>query len=310
MNQRKTILVAGSLNADFVATVERLPAPGETVLSSGFQMVPGGKGANQANAAGRLGGDVVMAGCIGDDVFGGVLVENLEASGVHTNEVVRVEGLATGVALIGVDKSGQNSIIVASGANARFGGEQASRLKARLAECAWLLLQLESPLETVSALAKLASDGGCKVMLDPAPAQVLSRELLNCIDVLTPNESEACLLLGEAPRELSVDETPAMAARLRSLGAKAVVMKMGAQGCLYQSSSETIVVPGFAVKAVDTTAAGDTFNAGLAVALAEGLEMPQALRMANAAAALSVTKLGAQASAPWRAEVNALLIIQ
>jgi ribokinase len=299
----RLIAVAGSLNMDFVATVPRLPAPGETLTGSAFQTVPGGKGANQANAAGRLGGNVWMAGRTGSDVFGAQLRASLSASGVDVSEV-RDAATTTGVALIEVEASGQNSIVVIPGANAAFSPADAAALEAKLAQSAFLLLQLETPLATVLRLASLASG---RVLLDPAPAQPLPAELLRHVAVLTPNESEARILLGQVPGPVDPADAPALARRLRELGPSVVVLKLGANGCYALGPDLDLHTVAFPVAPVDTTAAGDTFNAALAVALAENRPWPEALRFANAAAALSVTRLGAQSSAPDRAEVLALL---
>lgn len=297
------ILVAGSLNMDFVAVVPHLPAPGETILGSDFKMLPGGKGANQANAAGRLGGRVSMAGAVGTDVFGNQLRFSLQASKVDCSLLTSKSNVSTGVALIGVEHGGQNTIIVASGANALFDESDAEALRPSLREAGFLLLQLESPLATIERLATLAVKLKTRVILDPAPAQPLPASLLRNVDILTPNESEALMLLGETPRRISRDEAPLLADRLMDLGVKHVVLKLGDQGCFYAGE----FLPAFPVQAVDATAAGDTFNGALAVALAEGQPMPFALRFANAAAAISVTRLGAQASQPQRTEVDALL---
>ena len=302
-----SIVVVGSLNMDFVVQVERLPAPGETVLGRDFKMIPGGKGANQACAAGRLAGaatPVHMAGRVGYDPFADHLKASLAAAGVNVARVHATQAQPTGVALIWVEKSGQNSIVVASGANMAL---EPSSVKGLFDGARLALFQLESPLDAVLAGLRSARAAGARTVLDPAPAQPLSDEVLACVDLLTPNESEACILLGETPRPVGLDSAPAMARRLRARGAAAVILKLGAQGCYYDGPAGSFESPGFSVDPVDATAAGDTFNAALAVALAEGREMPAALRFANAAAAISVTRLGAQASAPARAEVDAFL---
>ncbi|MGJ5818826.1 ribokinase [Paludibaculum fermentans] len=309
MMQSSSLVVTGSLNMDFVVQVDRLPAPGETTLGGNFQMIPGGKGANQACAAGKLAtnGRVRMVGCVGLDPFADHLKASLAAAGVDVSAVRAARQTPTGVALIWVEKSGQNSIVVAPGANTQLGpGDiEASRAAYAGARCA--LFQLETPLATVQAAMLAGHGAGALTILDPAPAQRLPAGLLALVDILTPNESEACILLDREPARVTFAEAPEIAKALRALGPKAVVLKLGEQGCFYSDGEQEFPVPGFAVKAVDTTAAGDTFNAGLAVALAEGLEMPAALRFANAAAAISVTRLGAQASAPSRAEVDAFM---
>jgi ribokinase len=304
------LVVVGSLNMDFVVTAQHLPAPGETVLGRGFQMVPGGKGANQACAAGRLarGAAVRMVGRVGYDVFADHLRASLAAAGVDVSGVMGTRSHPTGIAMIAVDGAGQNSIIVASGANFAFqaGDVEGSRAAFRGAGIA--LFQLETPVETVTAAMRVAREEGARVMLDPAPARALPAELLAQVDLLTPNESEACMLVGQAPRTIGRDEAPELAGAVLALAPKAaVILKLGEAGCLYRDAARMVYSPGFRVNAVDTTAAGDVFNGALAVALAEGLEVEAALRFANAAAALSVTRMGAQASVPARGDVEALL---
>lgn len=295
---RRHIVVLGSLNMDFVARTPRLPAPGETVLGDGFQMLPGGKGANQANAAARLaapGALVRMAGRVGADPFADHLRASLAASGADTAHVTTAPGVATGVAMIWVDAAGQNSILVAPGANACVDAESAEALRPLYSEAACALFQLETPLPTVQRAMQIARAEGAVTILDPAPAQPLPRELLELADWLTPNETEARLLTG---RDLPPAE---MEQALLAMGARGVVLKLGAAGCFTGGA----MIPGFSVNVVDTTAAGDTFNAAFAVALSENRDTADAVRFANAAAALSVTKLGAQTSAPWRREVDA-----
>lgn len=304
------ITVVGSLNMDFVVSVEHLPAPGETVLGREFQMLPGGKGANQACAAGKLGGGAVttrMVGRVGYDVFGDHLKASLAAAGVDVTGVHGTRGQPTGVALIWVERSGQNSIVVASGANHALRAADVERLRPAFKQARFVLFQLESPLDAVQSALRLARQEGAETMLDPAPAQTLSSEMLATVDILTPNETEASMLLGLPPAPMTMHEAGAVARSLRELGPNRVVVKLGEQGCLYWDGENQIVSPGFAVAACDTTAAGDVFNAALAVALAEGHFIEDALRFANAAGAISVTRFGAQAPVPTRAEVDAFL---
>ena len=304
------IAVAGSLNMDFVVTVDRLPAPGETVLGNGFQMVPGGKGANQACAAGKLGaGRIItrMIGRVGYDVFADHLKASLAAAGVDVSGVHATQSQPTGVALIWVERTGQNSIVVASGANQALAASEAESWRQIFRGASSVLFQLESPLATVRAALEIAREERARTILDPAPAQALDRGLLALVDVLTPNETEACLLVEIPPRRITFEDASEVAARLLRMGPKAVVLKLGDLGCFYSDGSRTLASPAFHVNARDATAAGDTFNGALAVALAEGHSVDQALRFANAAAALSVTRLGAQASIPSRKEVDALL---
>jgi len=305
-----TIVVVGSLNMDFVVAVDRLPMPGETVLGRDFQMIPGGKGANQACAAAKLAGnkaEVRMVGRVGYDVFADHLKASLSAAGVDVSAVHATRSHATGVALISVESGGQNSIVVASGANHALIASETEAMRPVLRGARFALFQLESPLDTVAAALKLAHEEGARTILDPAPAQPLSPEMLACVDILTPNEIEAALLLGLSLTRVSVSDAPALARSLRSRGPRAVVLKLGERGCFYCDGEAELFSDGCPVVARDTTAAGDTFNAALAVALSEDRDIAGALRFANAAAAISVTRMGAQASVPSRAEVDEFL---
>ena len=299
------ITVAGSLNMDFVVQVRRLPQPGETVIGGGFATIPGGKGANQAFAAGRLGGNVRMLGRVGDDVFGRQLVENLARAGVDARAVRVSEATASGVALIFVEVGGQNQIVVASGANGLLSPEDVALDLGTAGGL--LLLQLETPLETVEMAVALAGAQGMTVILDPAPARPLPETLLARVSVLTPNESEAMVLLDRRGSSVSLPDAPEVARALLARGPQAVLLKLGEHGAYLQDGSGGRLFEGFRVHAVDATAAGDTFGGALGVALAEGRPIHEAIPFANAAAALSVTRLGAQASMPERRDVDALL---
>jgi len=290
------IAVFGSLNMDFVVRVEKLPAPGETVLGSEFVTLPGGKGANQAYAAARLGAKVRMIGAVGKDVFGAQLKQNLASVGVDVSLVAEHDFEPTGVALISVDAQGQNCIVVAPGANGAVPVLDSSAFRdVRVA-----LFQLETPLASVEGALAAARAQGAITILDPAPAQPLSPSLLKLVDILTPNETEAAQLTGLQPS--SDIETIA-----RRLGVATVILKLGANGCFVYREGAGRHYPGFCIEAVDTTAAGDTFNGALGFALADGQPFDQAIRFANAAAAISVTRAGAQASAPSREEVDTFL---
>lgn len=309
---KSTLVVVGSLNMDFVVQVEHLPAAGETVLGRDFLMLPGGKGANQACAAGRLSPDslgVRMIGRVGYDVFADHLKASLSAAGVDVQAVHATRSQPTGVALIWVDRRGQNSIVVASGANMELRAADVEAMRAVFHGARIALFQLENPLDTVERALALARSEGLQTVLDPAPARALPAALLANVDILTPNEVEALMLLGRPVSRVALDDAPALAEALHQLGPKTIVLKLGDQGCYFSSGGRGTHFPAFAVKAVDTTAAGDTFNAALAVALAEGRSIDEAIPFANAAASISVTRLGAQASAPTRSEVDQFLAV-
>ncbi len=304
---KPVVAVLGSLNMDFVVSVDTLPAPGQTVLGSGFQMLPGGKGANQACACGRLGDTAVltrMAGRVGYDLFADHLKASLAAAGVDVSAVHATRAQPTGVALIWVDSNGQNSIVVASGANHEITPADAASLRHVFRDASYALFQLETPLDSVRAAMQVAREEGASTILDPAPAQELHKGILSLVDILTPNETEAMILLGKPPTRVTAADAPDVGRALRAqLGVETVVLKLGEGGCLWMNAKETIASPAIPVSPVDSTAAGDTFNGALAIALAEGKPVPEALRFANAAAGLSVMKIGAQASIPLRADV-------
>jgi ribokinase len=305
-----SIVVIGSLNMDFVVSVRRLPAPGETVLGSNFLMVPGGKGANQACAAGKLAAgnaNVRMIGRVGKDLFADHLKASLAAAGVDVSGVHAARREPTGCALIAVDENGQNSIVVASGANFEMTASDVEAMRKWLHGAAVCLLQLENPIAAIGGALRLAREEGVVTILDPAPAQSLPPDLLANVDILTPNENEALKLLGRDGSVIGLAAVSEAAASLLDLGPGTVIIKLGAEGCFIKKRNFAQHVPGFAVDAVDTTAAGDTFNAALAVALAGGEPIERAAVFANAAAGISVTRAGAQPSAPVRGEVDAFL---
>jgi ribokinase len=300
------IAVLGSLNMDLVAVAPRIPRPGETVIGERFFRAAGGKGANQAYAAASLGGKVAMLGRVGRDDHGSQIIASLKAVGC---DVTRIEyaDTTTGVGAILVDQTGQNSIIVVPGANSRFLPQDLLRDQALLQDARLLLLQLEIPLDTVIAAAKAARRSGATVILDPAPAPTsLPSELLEHVDILTPNETEACRLLGRSASELNRQEAPAVASQLLKTGARTVILKLGAMGCLAADGTTITWIEAPKVNAVDSTAAGDVFNGALAVASSEGASLIEACRFAVRAAAISVTRYGAQPSMPTRAELEAL----
>lgn len=298
------IVVAGSLNMDLVGVASRIPSPGETIMGREFFQAPGGKGANQAFAAARLGGSTSMLGRVGSDAFGRILKANLEAAGCDTSQVKAAPG-SSGVALISIDAAGQNAILVAPGANALYAPADFEQDAQALAGVGLLLLQLEIPIETVIAAAAAGRRAGARVILDPAPApEALPAELCRQVDIITPNEVEAAQLAGLSAERLSLSDAETIAARLLSTGVGAVIIKLGPQGCLVADGQTMSRVAAPTVEAVDTTAAGDVFNGALAVALSEQATLLEACRFAVHAAALSVTRVGAQPSMPLREEVD------
>jgi ribokinase len=297
----KNILIIGSSNTDMVIKTEKVPAPGETVLGGKFLMNPGGKGANQAVAATRLGGQVTFVTKRGNDLFGNQTVGLLAREGIDTEYIIKDPDLPSGVALITVDRKGENSIVVAPGAN---GNLQPDDLPSHLFDndrYEILILQLEIPMRTVEYSAESAFNNGIKVILNPAPAQNLPGNLLNHSWIVTPNEIEAEAITGTCITDIETAEKAASI--MCDLGAKNVIITLGETGAYLKSDDFKGLIPGIEVEAIDTTAAGDVFNGALAVALAEGKNLPDAVRFANHAAAISVTKLGAQTSAPFRNEL-------
>jgi ribokinase len=299
----KSILVVGSSNTDMIIKVERIPKPGETILGGEFASAAGGKGANQAVSAARAGGAVTFIARVGKDMFGDKAVAGFKVDGINVDHIVRDQTSPSGVALIFVGQDGENSIAVASGANARL---TPTDLKRRaFGQASVVVLQLETPLRTVEAAAKLATAAGARVILNPAPARALPDNLLRRVFLLTPNESEAELLTGI---EVNDESAAAKAAEaLLARGVENVILTRGARGAWVAGKHGRGPVKAHKVKAVDTTAAGDVFNGAVAVALAEGKPLMDAARFASAAAAISVTRLGAQTSAPTRQEIERLL---
>jgi ribokinase len=301
------VTVFGSINMDLVVSTPRLPLAGETLIGRHFTTIPGGKGANQAVAAARLGIPTTLVGRVGGDRFGQTLLDSLNASGVMSDRILIDAESTSGVALITVDDTAENHIIVIPGANGSIEAiADVKRLIDILPNTDVLLLQLEIPLAAVVAAAQAAKQAGVTVILDPAPAHPqLPIELYAAIDILTPNQVEANQLVGFTVNNL---ETATKAAQqFHQKGVKTVIIKLGKQGAFCSTTKETFVVPAFLVQAVDTVAAGDAFNGGLAAAIAEKQPFQQAVRFATAVAALSVTKAGAQSSMPQRAEVEAFL---
>jgi ribokinase len=299
------VTIVGSLNMDLIARVPRIPETGETIIGGDFHTAPGGKGANQAVAATRLGARVSMVGRVGCDAFAESLLNNLTAAGVDHSYVIQDPEAATGVALIAVDDAGQNSIVVVSGANMRLSPADVDGAEATIASADALLLQLESPLGTVIRAAEVARAHGVKVILNPAPARSLPAALMSLVDVLIPNESETALLTGLPVGDQAQAE--AAAATLRGMGVGTVILTLGERGALLAQARAIELVPAFEVTPVDTTGAGDAFVGGFAVALAEGRSPAEAARWGNAAGAVATTRLGAQPSMPTRQAVERLL---
>ncbi|NLG25187.1 MAG: ribokinase [Clostridiales bacterium] len=302
---RQPICVLGSLNIDLTVTLERFHQPGETVNATGFSTFTGGKGGNQAVAAARLGAEVHMVACVGDDTNAGVYRAALDEAGIGRDYLFVEPALPTGVALIEVDARGENRIAVVAGANAALTADRVSQAGPLLPRCGLLLLQLETPIEAVHHAAALARQAGGRVILDPAPARPLSDGLLQLCDLITPNEHELGIVTG-LPSD-DEDQAIAACAQLIRRGARAVVNKRGRRGALLVTPEGAVRIPGYRVDAVDTTAAGDTFNAGLAVGLSMDLPLPDAVRLANAAAALSTTAMGAQGAMPALGAALALI---
>ncbi len=297
---RKPIVVVGSINMDLVASTPRIPAPGETLTGTDFVTTPGGKGANQAVAVARLGFPVIMVGLVGEDVFGGTLIEGLKTSGVNVDAVGRVAG-PSGVAPIAVAANGQNSIIVVPGANGKVTRALIDEKVDLIQSAGLVLCQLELPMETVAHTLEVCAKAKVPVMLDPAPAAALPDAVWNRIAWITPNETEAALYVGDGKSAEQAAET------LLARGVGGVVLKRGGDGAFVATQGRAEWVKAFQVEAVDTVAAGDCFNGAFAVGLLEGRDPWDAARFASAAAAISVTRRGAQASMPSRAEVDTFL---
>jgi len=301
----KSSCVVGSLNMDMVTRVERFPSPGETIKGSSFRIFPGGKGANQAVALARLGAGVEMVGAIGDDMLGRGYRDILLKEGVGVGGVRVVAGAATGTASIEVSTAGENHIIIVGGANDSVDAAYVRSMEAAIRASGLLLLQLEIPLEANIEAARIAREAGLPVMLDPAPARELPDELLSSVSIITPNETEAAILTGaDTSNEAGVREA---ARRLLARGIGRVIIKVGSRGAFVAELSSFVHIPAFKVKVVDTVAAGDSFNAGLAYALGSGLALVEAVRFANAAGALSTTREGAQSAMPSAREVEELI---
>ncbi|AMG99917.1 Ribokinase [Serratia liquefaciens] len=299
------LVVLGSINADHILNIEQFPRPGETVIGKQYKVAFGGKGANQAVAAGRSGADIAFIACVGADDIGERVRQQLASDRIDTQPIEAIADSTTGVALIFVNAEGENVIGIDAGANAAVTPDYLARYQQKVIDADALLMQLESPLETVIAAASLAKQHQTQVILNPAPARELPDDLLATIDMITPNETEAQRLTGIAVND---DNDAARAAQaLHDKGIATVIITLGSRGVWLSENGNGKLVPGFKVKAVDTIAAGDTFNGALVTALLEGKTMADAVRFAHAAAAIAVTRPGAQPSVPWREEIDAFL---
>lgn len=295
------ITVIGSSNTDMVIKTERFPKPGETILGGEFFLFPGGKGANQAVAAARLGGEVTLVAKVGNDLFGKQALAGFKAEHIQTPFVFKDKNTTSGVALITVNAEGENKIVVASGANGQLQIKDIKKAQKAITEADVIVLQLEVPIETVAFAVKQSLQANKRVILNPAPAQPLPDELLNGLFLITPNETEAEMLTSiqvsnVATAKLAADE-------LLQQGVQNVIITMGAKGAFFQNKTESFLMEAERVKAVDATAAGDVFNGALAVAIAQNKPWKEAIAFANRAAAISVTRMGAQASAPTSDEL-------
>ncbi|HAT4517928.1 MULTISPECIES: ribokinase [Serratia] len=299
------LVVLGSINADHILNIEQFPLPGETVIGKQYKVAFGGKGANQAVAAGRSGAEIAFIACVGADDIGERIRRQLASDRIDTQPIEAIADSTTGVALIFVNAEGENVIGIDAGANAAVTPDYLARYQQKVIDADALLMQLESPLETVIAAARLAKQHQTQVILNPAPARELPDELLGMIDMITPNETEAQRLTGIA---VDNDADAARAAQaLHDKGIATVIITLGSRGVWLSENGNGKLVPGFKVQAVDTIAAGDTFNGALVTALLEGNSMADAVRFAHAAAAIAVTRPGAQPSVPWREEIDAFL---
>lgn len=299
------LVVLGSINADHILNIKQFPQPGETVIGQQYKVAFGGKGANQAVAAGRSGADIAFIACVGADDIGERIRQQLASDRIDTQPIEAIADNTTGVALIFVNAEGENVIGIDAGANAAVTPDYLNRYRQKVIDADALLMQLESPLETVIAAAKLAKQHQTQVILNPAPACELPDELLAMIDMITPNETEAQRLTGVAVNNDADADRAANILHAKGIGY--VIITLGSRGVWLSENGKGKLVPGFKVKAVDTIAAGDTFNGALVTALLEGKVMSDAVRFAHAAAAIAVTRPGAQPSVPWREEIDAFL---
>ena len=297
----KKIIVIGSSNVDMVVRTSHLPAPGETILGGEFFMNQGGKGANQAVAIKRLGGNLIFMAKLGNDVLGRQSVGYFKKEGIDTRYIALDEDSASGVSLICVDDHAENSIVVASGANMLLNEQDVDKMLEEMCEGDILLMQLEIPLQTVEYAARKAFGKGVKVVLNPAPARSLPKELFRHLYMVTPNRIEAEMLTGiKIANDADVEK---VAEEICAMGVKNVIITLGSKGCLIREEGVSYRIDAFKVEPIDTTAAGDTFNGALCVGLSEGMDLKQAAVMASKASSIAVTRMGAQSSIPYREEL-------
>lgn len=301
MKKKPVIAVVGSSNVDLVIRTSRHPSQGETVFGNKFFMCPGGKGANQAVVASKLGAKVNFISCVGNDFFGDLIIKNLKKEGIETKSIIRTSKTSSGIALIIVDKKGENSIVVSPGANYKLNKKDIEKHKSLIFSSDILVLQLEIPIPVIQYTIKLAKKKNIPVILNPAPAKELSEDLLEKVDILTPNEIELQKLTGEKLKSMSSIKKASY--KLINYGIKAVIVTLGKKGALLVSKDFCKLIPSIKVKAIDTTGAGDAFTGGLAFALVKGKGLKEAVYFANIVAALTVTKIGAQSS-PTKNEIR------
>lgn len=302
----KKLCIIGSLNMDLVTKVENFPKPGETIVGESFKTFPGGKGANQAVALGRLGAEVFMIGKVGEDIYGTEYLEVLKNNNVNQSGIHIEKGISSGVALIQVSNKGENNIIVISGANGQVDTKYIESKWSKIEEADIFLFQLEIPMITVIDTMKKLKAKGKTIILDPAPATKLPEEIFKYIDYITPNETEIETLVGKNID--NEEELKESAQILLDKGVKAVIAKLGSKGAAIIKKDEYISIPGFKVNAVDTTAAGDSFNAGFAFALSEGKDLKECVKFGNAVGAISTTALGAQEAMPSYESVMSFIV--
>ncbi|SDB88686.1 ribokinase [Acinetobacter boissieri] len=303
---KKKLVVLGSINADHILRLEQFPHPGQTLHGQSYQVAFGGKGANQAVAAGRSGANTHFIACVGEDAIGTSIKAQLNQDQVNTQAVISVPGETTGVALIFVNALAENCIGICSGANAKLSPEYVQEQKNLITSADALLVQLETPIDSIIEACKIAQQANVKVILNPAPARELPEDLLKLVDIITPNETEALSLTGKIIHNES--DAAEAAAILHSKGIKTVVITLGSRGVWLSENNQGSLISGFKVNAIDTIAAGDTFNGAFITALLENQTPVEAARFANAAAAIAVTRQGAQPSVPWRTEIDAFLV--